>query len=62
MSPSELLADVAGRPSVAVVMIRGGFEAPDGTRPIAGAMCTVPGEVAVGLLQAGAADMAEVQP
>jgi hypothetical protein len=62
MNPSELLADISARRQVAVVMIRGGFTCPDGSRPIAGATCTVPGTVAAKLLQNSAADLAAVQP
>jgi hypothetical protein len=57
-----MLADISARPHVAVVMIRSGFTCPDGSRPIAGAICTVSGTVAAKLLQSSAADLAEVQP
>ena len=62
MSPDELLADISARPRVAVVLIRGGWEAPDGSRPIAGGTCIVSGEVAAKLLQHSAATLSEDQP
>ena len=62
MSPAKMLADISARPQVTVVMVRGGFTCPDGSRPRAGATCTVPGTVAAKLLENSAAELAEVQP
>ena len=62
MSPAELTADLDARSSVAVVLLRNGWTAPDGSRPIIGGTATVPGNVAVHLLRNGAATLADVQP
>lgn len=62
MSPAELTIDLNARSRVSVVLLRNGWTAPDGSRPITGATATVPGTVAVHLLLNGVATLAEVQP
>ena len=62
MSPAELTADLNARSSVAVVLLRNGWTAPDGSRPIIGGVATVPGTVAVQMLLNGVATLAESQP